>query len=244
MLSAAVEEAFERTARGLVRWDDPHPPPDRVVADEEYSRVTDPGRWRIIGARVDAWLDVLVADGRVTVDRDVPVRWVEAARTVVARLDRVQPVVPGGLALIVGRSRIGDVADAGVTLGVGDPAAFVHAVPDCGCDACDSGSADVIDEIDMWLGGIVDGSFRHLSGPLGTITVITDGVRRASGRYELPTSTGSSRWRFMPGPTASGGADDVGDRDGRPRARRPFDVDAVLADPVGWREWSGPSWLA
>src|SRR5690606_38111019 len=45
-LRRAVDAAFARTSRGMRRWDDPHPAPERLVANEEYSRVTDPARWR------------------------------------------------------------------------------------------------------------------------------------------------------------------------------------------------------
>lgn len=233
VLRLAVEDVFERTARGLAQWDDPHPPPDRVVADEEYSRVTNPAKWRVIGARADAWLEVLAANDLATVRRGDAVEWEEPPGPNVTRVDLVRPRVPNGLPLVIGRSRIGTVDDAGVTLGVGLPAVFVHAVPDCGCDACDSGSTDVIDEIDTWLGAIVDGSFRRLSVPLGTITVLADGVRSSSQRVELPRPTDSSGWRFLPGPSGRAAR----------RPRRRFEVDAVLADPTGWREWSGPPWF-
>lgn len=237
MLALAV--AFERTARGIAPWDDPYPPPDRIVRDDEYSRVTNPGKWRIVGARVDAWLDVVVAEGVASVDRDVSLEWEEPARTVLTRTDLVTPVVPDGLPLVVGRSRIEDIDDAGITLGVANPAVFVHAIPDCGCDACDSGSAAVIEEVDTWVGGIVRGELRHLVRPRSRITVIGDAVRQASYKPELPTA--ADGWRFAPAPVG----DDVVPVDaGRePRPRRPFDVDAVLADPSGWREWSGPSWF-
>lgn len=243
-LVGAVEAAFEVTARGLIRWDDPHPPPERAVREEEYSRVTDAGKWRIVGARVEAWLQAL--DGRVSVERDAAVEWEEPPGPVVTRVDVVRPAVPGGLPLVVGRSRIGDVDDAGVVVAVGLPAVVVHRVPDCGCDACDSGSADVIAEIDSWLGAIVDGSFRHLSSRLGTITVRGDGVRGWSERIELPQPTATSGWRFVPLPPGAGStAPEVPPRRPRlPRPRRRFDVDAVLADPTGWREWSGPPWIA
>lgn len=232
-LRLAVEVAFERTAHGLAQWEDPHPPPDRRVTDEEYSRVTNPAKWRIIGARVDAWLEVLAANDLATICRGTAVEWEEPPGPSVTRADLVRPSVPNGLPLVIGRSRIDTVDDAGVTLGVGLPAIFVHAVPDCGCDACDSGSADVIAVVDTWLGSFVDGSFRHLSGPLGTITVLADGVRGSSQRIELPNPSDSSGWRFLPGPSGRSA----------PRPRRRFDVDAVLADPAGWREWSGPPWF-
>ena len=239
-LLVAVDEAFARTARGLDRWDDPHPPPDRIVADEEYSRVTNPARWRIIGARADAWLEVLAAHGLAAVRRGVAVEWVEPPGPIVTRTDLVRPTVEHGLPLVVGRSRIGDVDDAGVTLGVGLPAVLVHAIPDCGCDACDSGSADVVEEADTWLGGIVQGELRHLVRPHGTITLIADRIRQASHQPQLPTA--ADGWRWLPAP--AGDDESLRDADRGHRPDRPFDVDTVLADPSGWREWSGPSWLA
>jgi len=50
--------------------------------------------------------------------------------------------------------------DAGVSLGVGDPAVLVLAAPDCGCDACDSGSQDALDELDEYMLSVVTGSER------------------------------------------------------------------------------------
>nr|WP_280504265.1 DUF6226 family protein [Nocardia farcinica] len=47
---------------------------------------------------------------------------------------------------------------AGVTVAVGDPAVAVSTVPDCGCDACDEGSAALLEELDRWVVSVVDGS--------------------------------------------------------------------------------------
>lgn len=237
-LPAAVERAFERTSRGLTKWDDPHPPPDRLVADEEYSRVTDPGKWRIIGARVDAWLEVLTANGLATVERGTGVEWVDPPGPVVTQIDLVMPTVPAGLVLVVGRSRIESVDGAGLVLGVGLPAVEIVRIPDCGCDACDSGSADVIGQVDTWVGGIVRGELRHLTRPRRTITVIADAVRQSSYSPELPSA--DDGWRFTTAPAGDEPAV-LADVPFTPSAR--IDVDAVLADPTGWREWSGPSWF-
>ncbi|MFP5488205.1 MAG: DUF6226 family protein [Acidimicrobiia bacterium] len=238
-LLPAVDRAFELTSSALRQWDDPHPPPDRLVADEEYSRVTDPGRWRIIGARVDAWLDALMAEGLATVERGAAVDWEEPPGPIVTRTDLVRPTVAGGLPLVVGRTRIEAVEDAGIVLGVGLPAVPLVWIPDCGCDACDSGSADVIDQVDTWIGGIVRGELRHLVRPRRTITVIGSEVRRSSYSPELPTGDG---WRWTVAPAGAEAAVLDGDLGLRPSAR--IDIDAVLADPTGWREWSGPRWLA
>ncbi len=208
----AVEAAFARTAVGLERWDDPHPPPERMVADDEYSRVTNPAKWRIVGARADAWIDATVSLGLATVVRDTDLRWAAPPGPAVTSTHLLAPVVLGGLQLVICKSRIENVEDAGIALGMRsgalDDAVGFTFVPDCGCDACDSGSQDVLDEIDGYLRSVVTGTFRHLTSPLGTVMVTEDGRRSAS--Y---------------GP------------------RRRFDPDSVLADPVGWTERSGPSWL-
>jgi Family of unknown function (DUF6226) len=166
----AVDETFAVTGRGLAPWPDPHP--DRRPRDEEYSRLSDPAKWRIVGARADAWLIALRAAGLAEVERNAPIRWEGPPRTVVSRADRLVPHVAGGLPLIFARSRLGPVDDAGVTLGVGDPAVVITWIPDCGCDACDSGSQDVLDELDEAIVGVVSGAFRRLASGDRVITVI------------------------------------------------------------------------
>jgi hypothetical protein len=113
---------------------------------------------------------------------------------VVSRTDRVVPYVSGALPLIVARSQLRDqrdvrtpgagaVDDAGVTLGVGDPAVCVTWIPDCGCDACDSGSQDVLDELDEYIFGVVSGDLRRLWSGDREITIISSERRRASGNF-------------------------------------------------------------
>lgn len=202
-LLAAVDDAFERAGGRDVGWADPHP--DRSPADDEYSRVTDPAKWRIVGTRADAWMEALVATGSATVDPDARVAWVEPPPTVVTSSALVVPRVPEGLPLVLARSRIDSVDDAGVSLGVGQPAVLVGWIPDCGCDACDSGSEDVLDQLDEYLTAVVTGTFRHLRRGKRTVMRLGDSGqgRNVTGRM----------------------------------------MDAVLADPRGWDELRGPSWL-
>jgi hypothetical protein len=205
-LLSAVDEAFAWTARGLRPWPDPHP--DRSPLDEEYSRLLDPAKWRIIGARADAWLAAVVEAGLAAVQHDAAADWVAPPGPAITRADRVTPRVAGALPVVIARSRIDGVDDAGVVLGVGDPAVCVAWFPECGCDACDSGSQNELDHFDEHLRGIVRGRFRRLTKGSRTITVIgDDGGWSASGRF----------------------------------GRR--EVDAVLADPRGWNELRGASWL-
>jgi hypothetical protein len=203
-LLSAVDAAFEVTGRGLARWPDPQP--DRPPLDEEYSRVTNAGKWRIVGARADAWL-VALADARLAaVERDEDVHWKAAPRTAISRTDRLVPYAAGARPLVVARSRIDGTDDAGVTLGVGHPAVCVARIPSCGCDACDSGAQPEIDQLDAVILPVVLGAFRRLSKGSGVITVFGDGSWSATGV----------------------------------RAR---DVPAILAEPSGWDELSGTSWL-
>jgi hypothetical protein len=209
-LERAVEAAFARTGRDLTRWPDPHPD-HSSKPDEAYSRLTNPARWRILGARTDAWLIALGDAGLATVERDVTVTWRTQPGPLISRAERALPAAAGALRLVTAHSRIGDVDDAGVVLGVGKPAECVNWFPDCGCDACDSGSQNELDHLDNHVRSIVTGSFRRLRDGERVITVIGDS------------------WN------ASGF---------RPRARRIWqEVEDVLANPVGWDELTGPSWL-
>lgn len=120
----AVDEAFDRRAADLPRWADPHP--DRMPFDEEYSRVTDPERWRIVPARAEAWCEAAVALGAGTLQRDVAVRWATDVRMPFERVDRLVPRRPDAVPLVLGYSAFEhEEGPAGVTLGIGDPAVVV-----------------------------------------------------------------------------------------------------------------------
>ena len=181
-LLAAVDAAFTITGQGLVPWPDPHA--DRMPLDEEYSRLLDPAKWRIIGARAEAWLVALVDAGVATVERRRARPLARRAWPAISRSDRVVSFTEGALPLIVARSRLGDVLDAGVTLGVGDPATCVAWLPHCGCDACDSGSQSELDELDRHVVGVVSGSFRRLTHGSREITVVDDHGWSASGQFK------------------------------------------------------------
>lgn len=159
-LMGAVDAAFAETGRGLAPWADPHP--DRSPLEEEYSRVSDPYRWRIVGARAQAWLAALAGAGLADVEGDAAVVWDATPPTAVTGVDRAWPRAAGAIPLVVARSRLAAADDGGLTLGAGDPAVVLAIVPDCGCDACDSGSQDAIDEVDEYVLGVVTGAYRRL----------------------------------------------------------------------------------
>jgi hypothetical protein len=181
-----VDDAFARRDPTLASWPDPHP--DRSPHDEEYSRVTNPKKWRILGARADAWLSTLAGHELATVqpvELDA-IRWAKKPGLLMTSAVLVQPHAAGALPMIVARSQIENVPDAGITLGVGDPAVCAGWFPDCGCDACDSGSANDLEYLDRYLAGIVGGGYRRLSRRRQEIVAIGDGTVTATGERECP----------------------------------------------------------
>ena len=132
--------------------------------EDEYSRVTNAAKWRILGARADAWLAAFEQSGIAVVERHADIRWGSPPGTLISYAHRAVPRAAGALPLVVGRSQIEDVDDAGVTLGLGDPAVSIGWIPHCGCDACDSGSQEELDEVDQLILGVVSGTYRRHSG--------------------------------------------------------------------------------
>lgn len=237
-----VDAAFAVTARGLRQWDDPHP--DRSPLEEEYSRLLDPAKWRIVGARVDAWTDALVGAELATLERDVDVHWIDTPRTDVHRTDRLVPRRTGALPIVLARSRMAGVADAGVTIGAGDPAVEIEIIPDCGCDACDSGSQDVLDQVDRSIGGVVRGEFRHLwrrverpPRPAGFFFApAPESALSAPPTDDVPFA---DTWALPDLETIT--VVDDGWSVANLTGRR--DVAAILADPTGWAETTGEPWF-
>ncbi len=175
-LRQRVDAEFRDTGSRTPPWPDPHP--DRQPADEEYSRVSDPGKYRIIGARADAWLRSLAGlelAGVEDVDDPAGAWRDEPTGGAVARARRVRPVRAGALPLLVCTSGFAGVSDNGVLIGVGDPALQVATIPDCGCDACDSGSADLLAELDRLVLDVVGGQFIHVVTSRGTVTAGSGG---------------------------------------------------------------------
>jgi hypothetical protein len=207
-LIEAGERAFERSSGHLPSWLDPHP--DRQPDDSEYSRVTNAERYRIVGARADAWADAVVQLG-LAVTHDL-VEWAEPPQTDFRRPFLVVPKAVAALPVVIARHRLGDCDDAGLTLGLGSPALPVGFLPDCGCDACDSGSQDLIDVVDQYFHAIITGRYRRLWQGDKVIEVVGErrsssniGWRRADAVLAHPEDwadlTGTSWLTLMPGTT-------------------------------------------
>ena len=180
-LVAAVDAAFVETGRELDGW--PNPRPDRMPLDEEYSRVTNPHKWRILAARAEAWLVALADMGLAEIETGTDFVWEAPPRLDANRTDRATPRALGALPLVVAKKRLGEIDDAGVALGVGNPAVLLLATPDCGCDACDWGSQYALDELDEYVLSVVTGAYRRLRRGKREITVISGEHWQARGRF-------------------------------------------------------------
>jgi hypothetical protein len=186
-LLPAVDVAFARLRGDLADW--PHPRPDgRPAEPEEYSEVTDAGRYRLLSARTAAWVEAITATGIGTAREVDPgsVRWAGDRVVVPTRVTLVEGRL-GTRPVVIGTAPLHDADDAVVQVGVGDPAEVLELQPDCGCDACDTGSADL-------LGTIDDAFVLALSGGVYAVREGDRVVRRALDGWRSTGVRDAERW--------------------------------------------------
>lgn len=169
MWVVTVDELQDQMAKryaalDLPAWPDPHP--DRSPRDEEYSRLTDPERYRIVHARARVWTELLGELPDVEVETLAPGPLADR-RDGFDRGVRITSSRPGTLPLcLLERDVTSDGASLAVLhLAVVRPQMELgEAQPDCGCDACDSGSDDLLSAIDESVVHVVGGPFVVLRG--------------------------------------------------------------------------------
>lgn len=147
-LLPAVDDAFAHLRGDLADWPNPHPG-GASPAEHEYSRVSDPERYRLLGVRADAWVQAITAAGLGVAETPEPVavewmgeQYLSPSRvTVVRGRDGTQPIV-------VAWAPSPSAEEANIQIGVGEPAHLLERQPTCGCDACDTGSVDLLETVD------------------------------------------------------------------------------------------------
>jgi hypothetical protein len=148
VLLPAVEAAFSRLRGDLADWPAPHPegPPP---AGEGHRRTSDPDRYRLLGARADAWVDAVVGAGLGSATPVPPdgIAWVgnEYLRPTRASVLRGRD---GTLPVVVAWAPIDRAGDALVLVGVGEPTHLLDRQPGVGPDLWDTGSADLLGALD------------------------------------------------------------------------------------------------
>ncbi|MBO1330137.1 DUF6226 family protein [Streptomyces sp. VRA16 Mangrove soil] len=178
-LRRAVDEEFAVTGADTPPWPDPHP--EREVRDEEYSRCLDPGKYRILAARADAWTRALCRLGLATADpvTDPAALWRRKPDVDVTDAVLLRPVRAGAMPLVFGFAAVDDVPRTVVVVGAGEPAVEAQRVPDCGCDACDDGSKGLLELLDEAVTAVVTGAFVRVDDGPGRHLVDTGESRSA-----------------------------------------------------------------
>lgn len=199
-LLVEVDRAFAVTGAATPGWPDPWP--ERDAPEAAYSRVTDPERYRIVDARLAAWEQVLVARGLARVERADGAAW----RRQHGRPDRLGGSVTVLVPRAAGALRLlalgGLVEESALPLlelcaaGSDQDPVPLDLLPDCGCDACDSGSADLLAVLDSWVLTVLRGGVVHVRAGRDDATRTWDGWA-ASNRGE-PT------WLDDPGAAPAG----------------------------------------
>ena len=147
----------------LPSWPDPRPG-TTSPRDDEYPRVTQPQRYRIVQARARVWADALVDVPGVETETLDPTPLVGQGQPgSFDRAIRLSSTRPSTLSLFLLEHVVGlrESADALPLLRicVVTPEITIERVPDCGCDACDPGSAELLRTVDEAIGNVVGGSF-------------------------------------------------------------------------------------
>jgi hypothetical protein len=164
-LQARVASRYE--GLHLPTWPDPHAgmtPP----RDEEYSRLTDPARYRIVHARARVWAAALEQELGARPEAISPRGAPDAVAEAFDRGVRLVPPRAGALPLILlerdAPTPAGRTTLSVLEVAVGRAEVVVERQPDCGCDACDSGSSDLLDAVDTIIRRVVGGPFVVLRG--------------------------------------------------------------------------------
>lgn len=163
-LQEQVAVSYDRL--GMPSWPNPHAEA-ASPREEEYSRLTDPERYAIVHTRARIWANKL---------GDIP--GVGAEPLAPAPLDdeghlgqfdrgvRLTSPRPDTLPLLLLERDVRwpglEAPLAVLHISVAQPRIAVARLPDCGCDACDWGSDDLLHAIDETVGNIIGGPFVAL----------------------------------------------------------------------------------
>ncbi len=176
-----VEEVFV-AAGPPPGWPDPHADVS-APREEEYSRCLDPGKYRILDVRADAWLTALRDLGLAATTELPPTVHPPSRGEPWVRVVRVDPSVPGAVALVLSRRAFPGSEGTALAVAVDDEPVDPGAVlPDCGCDACDGGSADLLRALDEQILCVLEGGVLLVRAGDRVVRRTLDGWS-ASGRY-------------------------------------------------------------
>jgi len=173
-LLAAVEAACAETGAATPGWPDPHSD-GGSPAEEEYSRCLDPGKYRILAARAEAWTRALtgldLATAEPLASADAPAAWRKGLPYDVSptRALWLRPHRAGTQPLLISYRGVDGYDDTIVMVSTGEPAVLRASLPFCGCDACDDGSESLLEQLDAAVVDVVNRQAVHVLTPHGDV---------------------------------------------------------------------------
>ena len=144
---------------------------------------------RFVGARARSCIDALEGLELGTAQSVEAPPWAYGPTD--SRAVLVTPVKADALSILVVMGSTEGIEDA-VALGVGDPAVLIGMEPFCGCDACDSGSDNLLTAIDDLFIGLMNGEFLYAEGKDWNLTVGVKGWS-ASGSQDFDSLIDKAR---------------------------------------------------
>lgn len=170
----AADRHFAQRPDPTPGWTPPHP--HRMPLEEEYSRCPDPGKYRIVAERADAWVAALSALGLGETEELAPSALPREGDDPWLRVTRVRPSRPGAAPLLIARRGFGGASENLVAIGAGEPAGLLDpGLPDCGCDACDDGSQSLLAALDQAVLVVLGGGVLQVRSGDREVTRTFDG---------------------------------------------------------------------
>lgn len=188
-----VDAAFALTGAQTPGWPNPYedgPDPDEAA----YERSTNPEKYLIVVARAQAWTKVLLDRGWA--QEASPVRWALRPFDSGGADTVLRPAGNGAIPLVLTtHSPVDSNHPFNVSISAGDPAVCLASIPDCACDACDSGSATLLEEIDTLVLSLVDGSLQ-VDVAAENLSIRTSfGARSGTAQnFDEPTAFTATPW--------------------------------------------------
>ncbi len=165
VLRAAVRDAFKITGRTTPPWPDPNPEGD-APRESDFESCEDPGKFRILAARAEAWIIALTQTGLAEAEtlEGSDDLWREVPETGPAiRVVRLRPKRSSAVPMQFGFCWLQGEPEARVVVGAGEPGAVVGISPNCECDACDVGSDLLVEDFDDSVLNVVTGQLVHIT---------------------------------------------------------------------------------
>jgi hypothetical protein len=193
VVRAATRDAFKVLGTATPAWPDPRPD-GRPPEEREYENCEDPGKFRILAARAEAWVRALTQTELADVEtlepsdgvwKDLPEDFGQLIRVL-----RVKPRKEASVPLLFGFGWLMGEPEARMVIGAGEPGVVVGITPQCACDACDLGSELLLEDFDSVVLNVITGQLVHITADRFVVHTSLHGGPVVSGELTAMTMAG------------------------------------------------------